>query len=326
MVILVFVILPISILMGILFANMEQNVIKENVNYMQYTMERNQDNIETNIDSVNMTTQFFLSDEQLSEVLNKAVLGEKLTTKELIDFDDGDIASLERLVNNNPLLYGVRVYAMNDNVQELMPILYKNSRMQRLAWSRRENYSGWIYGYRDTLFVTKENEQNARIVSLVTPISDYNNGTIGIVEAAMTMQSMFPTLYEDIENEWSCFIADDGVIYFGDNEREDSRSFAENEIKDGIKKEGINTYYTHNGQSGSSCVVSYMYIRELGGTLLSVQDISPNINHVYRLRAVSITVVLFLAIGLAFLINGIVKHLLGQFYDILKSKIGRAHV
>lgn len=49
---------------GILFYIMEQNVVDENRNYMQYTMERNQDAIATKIDSINMPTQFFLSDDQ----------------------------------------------------------------------------------------------------------------------------------------------------------------------------------------------------------------------------------------------------------------------
>ena len=44
---------------SLLFHNMKNNVIDENISYMQHTMERNQDNIKVNIDSVNMTTQFF---------------------------------------------------------------------------------------------------------------------------------------------------------------------------------------------------------------------------------------------------------------------------
>lgn len=54
-----FVALPISVLAGVLFYNMERGVITENRNYMEYTMERNVDHIRKNIDSVNMMTQFF---------------------------------------------------------------------------------------------------------------------------------------------------------------------------------------------------------------------------------------------------------------------------
>ena len=30
----------------------------------------------------------------------------------------------------------------------------------------------------------------------------------------MTMENMFPSLYENIEDEWSCFLTEDGGCYF----------------------------------------------------------------------------------------------------------------
>ena len=75
-----------------------------------------------------MATQFFLSDEEMKEVLVRAKMGEELTNEELVDFKSTDIKNLERLVSNNPLLYSVRIFAAGDNVQEMMQILYKNKR------------------------------------------------------------------------------------------------------------------------------------------------------------------------------------------------------
>ncbi len=317
LVILLFVIIPIIVCGAVLFSNMRRNVVNENVNYMQYTMERNQDNIQTNIDSVNMTTQFFLSDAALLNILNRSVTGETMTTEELMQFYNTDIASLERLVNNNPLLYGVRVYAVNDNVQEMMPILYRNSRMKKLSWAEKENSAGWNYNYRDLIFNNLELDTTRKIVSLVTPVTDYENGTIGTIEAAMTMQSMFPALYEGMENEWSCFVTDDGNIYFGDNEQENSRQLIEAELGDDISRDKITTYFKKNGSQ--QLVISYMYVRELGGTLFSVQNITENINRVYQMRNMFIAVMVVIAVMLTFLINLIVKHLLKRFYAILKS-------
>ena len=85
------VILPISILAGLLFNNMEKNVVSENRNYIQYTMERNKDNIGKNIDSINMTIQFFLNDESLLDILVKNAKHEKKQTEELIVFYKTDI-------------------------------------------------------------------------------------------------------------------------------------------------------------------------------------------------------------------------------------------
>ncbi|WP_099469243.1 sensor histidine kinase [Konateibacter massiliensis] len=316
-VILVFVIVPIVVIGGVLFMNMEKNVINESVNYMQYTMERNQDSIQNNIDSVNMTTQFFLSDTALLDVLNRSVTGEGMTTEELMEFYNTDIASLERLVNNNPLLYGVRVYATNDKVQEMMPILYRNSRMQKLSWAQKKDSFGWHYNYRDVIFDSLEQDTSRKIVSLVTPIIDYQNGKIGTIEAAMTMKNMFPSLYEEIDNEWSCFVTENRSIYFGDNEQTNSRNLILAELGDDIQKDKITTYYKQNGSE--HLVISYMYIKELSGRLFSVQDITENVSRVDHTRNQFVAGMFLIAIVLTFVINLIVKHLLGQFYDILKS-------
>ena len=72
-IIILFTLIPIGIFAGILFYTMEQNVIDENLNYMEYTMKRSQDAIATKIDSINMPTQFFLSDEGLLNALRQGV-------------------------------------------------------------------------------------------------------------------------------------------------------------------------------------------------------------------------------------------------------------
>lgn len=308
------VVLPISILAGVLFYNMERNVVKENSSNMQHTMERCEDNIVKNIDSVNMTTQFFLHDESLLQMLGKIAKGNDIDTEEWMDFYHSDIASLERLVNNNTLLYGVRVYAVNDKLQEMMPVLYSQSRMDKMEWAGKPDYTGWNYQYPDKLF---DNGKEVEIAALVTDVEDHENGLIGVMETAVTMENMFPMLYEEIEGEWSCFISDEGALYFGDNEQAGSEDFVRLQMEKGFEEDGIHTDYTK--QDGEHMIVSYVHVRELQGTLLSVRNISENVRYVYRMRNSFVLVMFILLVGLAFLINVIVKRLLRQFYEILKS-------
>lgn len=314
LVISVLVVVPISILAGVLFYNMEQNVISENRNYMQYTMERNEDNIRKNIDSVNMTTQFFLSDEPLIRMLGRMAGREQIDTKELVEFYHSDIASLERLINNNTLLYGVRVYAMNSRIQEMMPVLYSSTRMQKMDWAYDPDPSGWNFDYQDRLF---DDRSERKIASLITKVEDYENGLIGVIEAAVAMENIFPMLYEDIAGEWSCFVSDEGELYFGDNEQDISEEFVRFQMRDGFEKDTIHTDYIKRG--GEHLIVSYLYVRDMQGTLLSVKNISENVRYVYRMRNGFVIIMLVILIGMAFLINYIVKRLLRQFYNILKS-------
>ena len=314
LVIVFLVILPISIMAGVLFYNMEKNVISENRNYMQYTMERSQDTLLENIDSINMTTQFFLNDEPLLQMLRQTARQEQIETEELVNFYHSDIAALERLVYNNTLLYGVRVYAVNDNVQEMMPILYSRSRMNKMEWAAEPDHTGWHYNYSDRLF---DNREGQKIAALVTNVEDYEAGRIGVIETAVAIEDIFPSLYETIEDEWSCFISEEGKLYFGDNEQESSAEFVRAEMEEGFEKDGIHTEYIK--QNGEHLIVSYSYIREMQGTLLSVKDITENVRYVYRMRNSFVVIMLVLIVGLAFLIHWIVMRLLRHFYDILKS-------
>ncbi|MBP3487639.1 MAG: histidine kinase [Roseburia sp.] len=316
-VIIAFTIVPIGVFAGILFYNMEQNVVDDNLNYMEYTMERNEDSIATGINSINMSTQFFLSDEKLLAVLNRAKEGETLTTEEWLTFKSEDVSSLERLVNNNPLLYGVRVYAAGDNVQEMMPILYQASRMEKQEWAGDEDYFGWHYNITDNIFSSYTMSQNRRIVSFVTPVIDSDNGQIGTIEAVMTMENMFPSLYEGIENEWSFFLTEDGERYFGDRTEEIAQESLDEIMAAYEDGEGIQTTYIRTARS--NLVVTYLTIQELDGVLVCVKDITENVHEVYRMRNIFVAVMIVFLIALAFFINGIVQHLLKQFYEILRS-------
>lgn len=316
-IIVLFTVVPLGISIGALFHIMMQNVIDENISYMQYTMERNSDNMATRIDSVNMSTQFFLSDDSLKQVLNASVSGEELSTEDWLKFKNVEVSSLERLVNNNPLLYSVRVYAVNDQVQEMMPILYSRKRMEKQSWAEKEDYTGWNYNYTDNIFSSYTMDQNRKIMSLITPVEDRNNGTIGVIEAAMTMENMFPSLYESIEDEWSCFYTDSGENYFGENRKPESEKLIE-VIKPGHLEDGeIMTSYKESGRK--KLVVSGMYIREMSGTLICVKDITSDINRVRWSRLLFFIGMAVLTFFLALVINLIVQHLLGKFYEILKS-------
>lgn len=315
-------IIPIAFLAGMLYYNMEKNVVEENITYLGYIMDRNETSVKTNMDAINMSSQFTLSDEQMKDYLRTTAKGEKYTTEQMMQFNENDIAAIERLVNNNPLLYSVRVYATNDNVQELMPVLFQSARMQRMQWAQEENIYGWHYGYADTLFSALESMNNQHIMSLVSPINDYDYGTIGVVEVAMDMSTMFPSLYEQVENQWSGFITNDGTIYSAeggmrleDNLIDRLKTVADEQVAKGEYK--TTTYYKKIDRN--RYVVSYIPFKELGGTLVSVRDITSDVQEIYNSRTIFILVALGIIALLTVVVNLIVNHMLKQFYVILKT-------
>lgn len=308
--------LPLAILTTILFYNTEQNVIDENLSYMEKTSERNDVQIENNIDSINMSTQFFLTDDEMRDVLLRAVKGENLTTEEILFFYENDVADLERLVNSNPVLYSVRVFSVSDNVQEMMPVFYRKNRMDKLAWSHLENISGWQFSHKDTIFPSLVTEHSKELVSLVTPIKEYGYGVIGYVEASMEMETMFPSLYEQVENEWSCFVLDNGTVLYGTNKQEDSEILME-QLKQRSNPEDKTKDTLYVPLKDKKLVVSYQTIREMDGILVMIQDISDEIHGVTRTRNTYLFAMVAIMLLVIVLVSSIVNHMLRQFYVIM---------
>lgn len=310
------IIIPIAIFAGILFYNIEQNTIEINKAGMDYKREQSVSNIANCIDSINMATQFFISDEEMKEVLVRTTNGEMLSNEELIDFQMGDITNLERLVSNNPLLYSVRIFAANDNVQEMMQILYKNKRSENLDWQNDGYRDGWHFGIKDAAFSALLTGRKDPLVCLVTPLTDYRVGELGVVEASMKMSTMFPSIYEETEGEWSAFITDSGNFNtapgISDEEFELLRECFEKQ-----KNNAGQVSYLKLG--GRKIVATSLYEKELSGSLIFIKDITDEIKHVYYMRDAFVVMMILLLFALYFLIDRIVKGLLREFYSILKS-------
>ncbi len=313
--IILFVAVCMAVLSGILFRNMERNVVEQQRVSLEYKMEKNHGQILKNVESVNMSTQIFRNDTGLNHFLNRTKEGEDIPTEELISFYKRDIASLQRMVNSNPYLYQVRVYADSDTMQEMMPILFRRSRMEKLAWAKDAS-EGWKFDYTDRIFEENGSMQQKSILSFVTVMTDVENGTIGILEVAMEMETMFPGLYEQEDGMFSCFIYEKGKRYDG------SGSARAAELMDVIlaqneASENQEAYYTEI--DGEKLIVGYMPVKELNGMFVCAQTITGAVGEVFRMRDIFIVAMAVLLVALAFLINRIVKGVLRKFYEIIAS-------
>ena len=302
-----------AVLAALLFYQQEQDVIDENKNYMLHKLESSESQISTCIDSINMTTQFFLADEGMLDILNLSARDESITTEELLEFQRQNVMQLERLVSNNPLLYSVRYYSISENVQEMMPILYSSQRMQNLSWASLENPAGWHFGYQDTAFSSLILKQNNELAGLVTEVLDFRNGRIGYIEATVNMDTMFPAMFENIENEFSYFVTGDGTLYFGSNKWEDSEDIINNNDLSG------DSDVFHIKYKGKNLIVTKLYSKKLSGYLISVLDITDDVWGVYKTRNIFIALMIMVIIALAFVINFIVQRMLRQLYGIMDS-------
>ena len=318
LVILAFTIVPIAVMSGILFANREKDVLEESRTYMEYKMERDAAQLKTDIDSINMSTRFFSADEGLLAFLKDAKNGKTLDAKSLIGFRDSEVAELERMVNNNPLLYAVRVYSVTE-IREMMPVLYGNSRLKNLEWADDEDITGWHFGYYDTLFSSLTTNQKKGLTALVTVISDYDEGTLGYIEAAMTMDTCFPSLYEKIEDESGFFVTEDGVILTGNADEETAKLIIDAVAKETGGEISENGLVLYEKLGKRSYTITCYPVKSFAGTLYGVKDVTGDIGKVKRSRNIYVAIMVAMLIVIAIVINGIVKGMLKQFYSILKG-------
>lgn len=172
------------------------------------------------------------------------------------------------MVNNNNYLYQVRVYVDDEDMQEMMPILYRMDRMEKQDFAKDGELYGWKYNYVDRLFSNYEQfSEGRKILSRLTPVEVYGLGEIGIIEAAMYMDTMFPLVYDSTKEEWSCFVDGKGNYYFaGDEVPETDKLLARQIVEENINaSKGIQqVYYRKSGNKG--LVVGYQEIKELGAS------------------------------------------------------------
>ena len=299
-----------------LFHNMQRNTIQEKVTAIHYEMDRQHAQIRKNVDAINMSTQFFLNDQALQDFLVELKQGHKMSADRLNAFYHDNIAAMERMVNSNLYLYQIRVYADQDDMQEMMPVLYSRDRMNRLAWAQDNQLYGWKFNYADTIFDSYTVAQNNRIMSLVTSIEDYEHGELAVLEVSMTMDTMFEGLYHANDGMVVCFVDEAGQQYYGSKEDRDNpyiQAALENSCV------GKEEQFNHRTVDGAEIIAGCVEIKELAGTLVCAQDISGAVGKIRRMRNGFVIIMILLIPFLAAGINVVVKSVLQQFYRIIDA-------
>lgn len=318
LIILVFVFIPILIFTMLFFRNMEQNAIDAGYKALEFSLAKSHDEIIKNVDNINMSTQFFLSDKSLMGYLEKLDKEEEISYEEMLDFYNVNIASLERMINSNPYIYQIRVYVHSDDAEEMMPILYRYDRMQRLSWAQDPNINGWKYDYVDTVFDNYAMNRNKHLMALVTPVEEYNGTQLGVLEVAIEMEMMFPAIYEKQENMTAFFIDGAGDLYCDEERKEGIKQYLKNNPLEMNRENGENIINYQKWQ-GEPILVGSRYIKELDGTFVYISSLKEEFNGLHGNRNEFICVLLVSSIALAYLVNFVVSRLLARFYDILQS-------
>ena len=298
-----------------IFQNMSDEVINENIRYQTFAQTETKERFTLNRASINMASRLFQSNETLVSVLNVASKGKHLNAEELIDFHDNTVTTLDTMVHNNPAMYAVRVYGANDNIEEMMSIIFKNSRLKSLTWGET-GVSGWHFNYRDNVFGGSGGSSETRLVSRVDAVNVYDNGTIGFIESAMTMEQMFPELYEENTGNFGFFVdRTTKHVYYGTNAPENLTDISRIIMGNSVNYSKEHVYKINCGNE--TYIVYNIRESDMGINYFGLRNITDSIAHVRFLRNCYILASIAFFIIIGFIINAVITGMLNQLYEMV---------
>ncbi|MCR5477571.1 MAG: sensor histidine kinase [Lachnospiraceae bacterium] len=294
--------IPIAIFSGVLFHNSEVTTVRESRDYLEAKTMRDSGDVERNIESIKMTSRFFLTDEDLVRILVSAYDGVTPDADAYNAFYGSAVADLERLVSSNPYLYAVRVYAVTDRLRTAAPILYTRSDMHKLSWYG-ESPEGWHFAYADNLISSPTSMPGPLLVSYVTPVKDPVRGTVGYIESVMTMETMFPMIGNATDQEWSFFTDEQGRTLFGDGEELDRQIILTAFGKGDVREREV----LYRKALGRHFAVARYPVRFMHGMVYSVREITEEIEGVYRRRNVFVLVMSIVLVVSVVLVDRMIR-------------------
>lgn len=301
-----------------LYRNISKSTLQQSMSESENQVKEDYAAMQSIVEFSNMSTQSFLGNQALKDMLLRLKENEEIPALDYMKFNRNDIAALERLVNSNPYLYQIRVYAYNDTFPEMMPILYHGNRILEYPWGKNFESGKWQLDYCDVGTEASSREPSAHLMTLVSHITDDYGNEIGIVEAAVAMSEFFPEMYEGKQGVWAGFVSEDGKVYTDRDSagkvpwKDAAEAFALKMVKGENVGEVQNTAITNE-----PVIVVSQPVKELSGTYVQVTSIKKQMNQLsaYKNQLLAVLLIIFLLLAVA--VNRVVKALLGKFYHML---------
>lgn len=316
--IMMIVVIPMIAFSVFLYRNLKSSSIRQSETEIEGRVTERYSAIQSIVEFSNMSAQSFLSNQALKEMLISLKNGEKLTAKDYLLFDRNEIAMLERLVNSNPYLNQVRVYAYNDEFPEMMPILYHGSRVAELSWGQEYEPGEWQIGYGDTIMGEYGKDLSENLMALVNDMTDDYGNKIGIVEVSISMRTCFPEMFNGRNDTWACFVSTDGTFY---TDRQAVPEQVMEKMETEIRKLGAapekERRVTHTMVAGEDMILVSQPVRELSGTYIQITSIREQMDKLSFQKNLLIFILILIFVCLAAAVNGVVRVLLRKFYEML---------
>ena len=227
-----------------------------------------------------LVRQLVLQKNRIFEYIQKVQNNQDYKGVEKLDFYKNEIGSIDAMVDINPYIYNVKVYA-NANVTEKAPSFYKLNRLQQQEWSNSYENNKWVFDY-------KENKYGVigktRLAAIIKNVTDETGRLVAVVEVSTELKGLFLDFDKNDNNEFTCFISNKGEVYASDKNKKTVDENI-NEVKQICKSDKNNTITRKF--NGETSIVSTVYSNSLGGTYVRIVGTKKIVNSYYKSPVVS---------------------------------------
>jgi two-component system sensor histidine kinase YesM len=206
-----------------LFNQIRDSYINDTFKQSQYLLEMEKVNVLNQIEAMERAAQLTLSK---SEILDYVSKDEELPVEELLDLYRGALTDMINIQINNPNIAHLRLFANNDHISEIWPIIFHERRIQKEPWfAKLDQLDGkemWIFKEQDLdilhRYVTDVNAQMPK-VSLLRLVHA-GGKRIGIIQVEMLLKQFSPKAFANIKDDGSQMMLADGngTIFMDDNQ------------------------------------------------------------------------------------------------------------
>lgn len=289
--------------------------MSKNANDIALSNEKtNMINVENQLKDVEETCylvqQIILQKKSLLEYIENVHNGKDLSTVEKIDFYNTEIDSIDYMININPYIYSVRYY-VNANITEKQPCFYQINRLKNMEWSDSYQDNKWYFNYKDNLY--KDNNDKTHLAGVIKDVKDDSGNLLAVLEVSTDLNDLFLNFNDNNNNEFSCFVTNDGKIYSSDNNV--------NEIKNN-KDMILKLAKSHDSNSkimdfnNNTSVVSTLNCSSLGGVYIHTSSTKEIIESYYRSQLLYFVVLVVSMLCFIIIIIILIKSSFSRFNNL----------
>jgi len=198
--------LPSLLISMYIFKGQTGNAVEELRKNNEYSLEIEQINIKNNIETMKRAAERTFIDIEVSQYL---VQPELLSTLDIFELNRVSLQNIVRIQYNNPSIELIRIYASNPKTNEMLPILYHESRIHQDPWYKTVTDSDkedvWIFSRTTRELIQNRPglaEVNKPKISLFQK-KRVGDSHVGILEVDMLLTSFFPNTFSPLQDDQS---------------------------------------------------------------------------------------------------------------------------